>query len=68
MRSDSIGEANVLIRLIASLLIFLLNLICDIDNNPCGFSDPDAAEDVPLIVLSSTAARLQLPAAADRLA
>jgi hypothetical protein len=66
MHGDSVRESIFFIFVIAFLLIFLLNLISDIDN-PFGFSDPDSAEDVSLLVLSSAAARLQLLADAGRL-
>jgi len=66
MRSDSIRESIFFTFVIAFLLISLLNLISDIDN-PFGFSDPDSAEHVSLVVLSAAADRLQLLAPAGRL-
>lgn len=58
MKGSSISESVFFLFVIAFLLIFLLNLISDIDN-PFGFSDPDSAEDVSLEVLEAAAGRLQ---------
>ena len=58
MKGSSISESVFFLFVIAFLLIFLLNLIRDIDN-PFGFSDPSSAEDVSLEVLEAAAGRLQ---------
>ncbi len=58
MKGSSVSESIFFLFVIAFLLIFLLNLISDIDN-PFGFSDPNSAEDVSLDVLQAAASRLQ---------
>ncbi len=66
MKGSSVSESIFFLFVIAFLLIFLLNLIGDIDN-PFGFSDPNSAEDVSLDVLQAAACRLDLLAEAHHL-
>lgn len=53
-----ISEAFFFLCVIAFLLIFLLQLINDLDN-PFGLADPSSAEDVSLEVLESAVRRLE---------
>lgn len=58
MRGGSLWESIFFLCVIAFLLIFLLQLIHDIDN-PFGIGDPRSAEDVSLEVLQAAADRLE---------
>ena len=58
MASTKLHEAIFFIVVISLMMIFLNNLISDLDN-PFGYGDPTSAEDISLDVLISAVKRMQ---------
>jgi predicted membrane chloride channel (bestrophin family) len=58
MANTKLHEAIFFIVVISLMMIFLINLIADLDN-PFGYDDPTSAEDISLDVLISAVKRMQ---------